>query len=73
MNATFRVVITDHVTQAVVDSAVPRSYTSPAQSEQQARSLIGVLLGAAGLQGPGPWTHAVAGGRRVIELDEVHQ
>ncbi len=73
MNATFPVVVTDHVTHALVDSAAPRSHTSPPQSEQQARSLIGVLLGAAGLQGPGPWTQPVAGGRRVIELDEVHQ
>ena len=58
---------------ALVDGAAPRSYTSPSQSEQQARSLIGVLLGAAELQGTGPWTQPVAGGRRVIELDEVQQ
>ena len=73
MNATFRVVVTDQVTQALVGGAAPRRYTSPPQSEQQARSLISVLLGGAGLQGPGPWTQPVAGGRRVIELDEVHQ
>jgi hypothetical protein len=73
VKATHRVVVTDHVTQALVDGAAPHSYTSPPQSEEQARSLIGLLLGAAGLQGPGPWSHPVAGGRRVIELDEVEQ
>ena len=68
----FQVVITDQVTEALVDDVASRRYVSPPQSEHQARSLIGLLVGPGALQGPGPWSHALAGGRRVIEL-EPHQ
>jgi hypothetical protein len=43
------------------------TYVSPPQTEQQARALI-ALIADAGIHGPGPWRHAVAGGQRTIEL-----
>jgi hypothetical protein len=43
------------------------TYISPPQTEQQARALI-ALIADAGIDGPGPWRHAVAGGQRTIEL-----
>jgi hypothetical protein len=69
----YRVQITDQITEALVAGAEPRSYLSPPQSEEEARSLIDLLLGPGAVQDPGPWTQAVAGGRRLIELKQVHQ
>jgi hypothetical protein len=69
----FRVQITDQITEALVAGAEPRSYLSPPQSEEEAQSLIDLPLGPGAVHGPGPWTQAVAGGRRLIELNEVHQ
>ena len=43
------------------------TYTSPPQTEQQARQLAALLAGAT-VDGPGPWRHAIAGGQRTIEL-----
>ena len=43
-------------------------YESPPQSEQQARSLIAVLIGAEIGDHCGPWREAIAGGQRIIEL-----
>jgi hypothetical protein len=42
-------------------------YTSPPQTERQARVLAGLLNGAP-VDGPGPWRQAIAGGQRTIEL-----
>jgi len=42
-----------------------QSYTSPPQTEQQARQLAELL---AAVTGPGPWRHPIAGGQRTIEL-----
>ena len=44
-----------------------QSYTSPPQTEQQARRLAELLTGAA-VDGPGPWRHPIAGGQRTIQL-----
>jgi hypothetical protein len=44
-----------------------QSYTSPPQTEQQARTLAALLAGAA-VDGPGPWRHPIAGGQRTIQL-----
>jgi hypothetical protein len=43
------------------------TYTSPPQTEQQARQLAELLAGAT-VDGPGPWRHAIAGGQRTIGL-----
>ena len=45
-----------------------RHYESPPQSEQQARSLVAVLVGAEIGDHCGPWRQAIAGGQRIIEL-----
>jgi hypothetical protein len=50
----FRIRITDEVTQTLVDGVAPRRYVSPPQPEEQARSLIGLLLGPGALEGTGP-------------------
>ncbi len=67
--SSYRVIVTEHRTRGLVDSDGTR-YVSPAQTEQQARSLIALLAGStAGLDGAGPWRQPVAGGQRIIELE----
>ena len=62
----FVVTVHEHRTLALA-SREGQSYTSPPQTEQQARTLAGLLAGAAVI-GPGPWRHPIAGGQRTIEL-----
>ena len=65
----YRVIITEHRTRGLVESD-GTTYTSPPQTEEQARSLIALLAGAtAAVGGRGPWRQPVAGGQRIIELD----
>ncbi|MGO9958839.1 MAG: hypothetical protein ACLP50_23235 [Solirubrobacteraceae bacterium] len=62
----FVVEVREQRTSALVGSD-GQSYTSPPQTEQQARQLAALLAGAP-IDGPGPWRHAIAGGQRTIEL-----
>jgi hypothetical protein len=62
----YRVIVTERRCDLLVGTD-GTTYTSPPQSEQQARALISLLADAA-IDGPGPWRHAVAGGQRTIEL-----
>jgi hypothetical protein len=65
----YRVIVTEHRTRGLVDSD-GTGYVSPAQIEQQARSLIALLAGAtAAAGGGGSWRQPVAGGQRIIELE----
>ena len=64
---TYRVLVTDHITRGLVNGD-ERHYESPPQTEQQARSLLAVLVGAELLDHRGPWRQAIAGGQRIIEL-----
>ena len=49
-----------------------RTYRSPPQRMEEARTLAALLLDAGETpQGPGPWQRAVAGGRRVVRLEVV--
>jgi hypothetical protein len=48
----------------------PLAYTSPPQTEQDARALA-ALLADGQVDGPGPWRHPIAGGPRTIELHPV--
>jgi hypothetical protein len=64
---TYRVLVTDHITPALVNGD-GRHYESPPQTEQQARSLLAVLVGAEPGDHCGPWRQAIAGGQRIIEL-----
>ena len=59
-------VVTDERAEALTgrDS---ETYTSPPQTEQQARQLAALLAGAP-VAGRGPWRHAIAGGQRTIGL-----
>ena len=64
----YRVIVTEHRTRGLVDSD-GTSYVSPAQTEQQASSLIALLAGVtAAAAGGGPWRQPVAGGQRIIVL-----
>ncbi|MGH2877663.1 MAG: hypothetical protein ACRDRL_24605 [Sciscionella sp.] len=65
--STYRVLVTDQITHGLVNSD-GRHYESPPQSEQQARSLVAVLVGADHPDRRGRWRHAIAGGQRIIEL-----
>jgi len=65
--STYRVLVTDQITHGLVNGD-RRHYESPPQSEQQARSLVAVLVGADHGDHPGPWRRAIAGGQRIIEL-----
>jgi hypothetical protein len=65
--SSYRVLVTDHITPGLV-SGDDRHYESPPQTEQQARSLLAVLVGAELRDHHGPWRHAIAGGQRIIEL-----
>ncbi len=62
----FVVAVREQRTRALVGS-VGQSYTSPPQTEQQARALA-ELLADRPLDGPGPWRQPIAGGQRTIEL-----
>jgi hypothetical protein len=63
----YRVLVTDHITPGLVNGD-GRHYESPPQTEQQARSLLAVLVGAEHGDHCGPWRQAIAGGQRIIEL-----
>ena len=63
----YRVLVSDHITPGLVNSD-GHQYESPPQTEQQARSLLAVLVGAEHPDHRGPWRHAIAGGPRIIEL-----
>jgi hypothetical protein len=65
--ATYRVLVTDQVAHDLVGGD-GRRYESPPQPEQQARSLVAVLVGAEDGDHHGPWRRAIAGGQRIIEL-----
>ena len=65
--STYRVLVTDQITHGLVNGN-GRHYESPPQSEQQARSLVAMLVGADQPDRRGPWRQAIAGGQRIIEL-----
>jgi len=62
----YRVLVTDQITHGLVNGD-GRRYESPLQTEQQARSLVAMLVGA-DQRDHGPWRQAIAGGQRIIEL-----
>ena len=64
---TYRVLVTDQLTPGLADGH-SRHYESPPQTEQQARELLSILVGAGTHDHPGPWRQAIAGGQRIIEL-----
>ncbi len=64
--ASFVLIVSDERAEALTGRDSQR-YTSPPQTEQQARRLAELLAGAV-LDGPGPWRHAIAGGQRTIRL-----
>jgi hypothetical protein len=63
----YRVLVTERLGTEFVEST-HEPYLSPPQTEQQARSLIRLLVGSPALEGVGPWRQVVAGGQRIIEL-----
>ena len=65
--ASYRVLVTDHITPGLA-TGDGRHYESPPQTEQQARSLVAVLVGVDRDDHCGPWRQAIAGGQRIIEL-----
>ncbi|MGA2453654.1 MAG: hypothetical protein ABSG93_09065 [Solirubrobacteraceae bacterium] len=66
------VTVTDTLIPALVGQAGCH-YESPPQDEQQARTLIRVLLSSPRTPaGAGPWQHPVAGGRRHVTLQPRH-
>ncbi len=65
----FVVAVREQRTRALV-ARDGQSYTSPPQSEQQARQLAALLAGGS-IDGPGPWRQPIAGGQRTIELQRV--
>jgi len=66
-SSSYRVLVTDHITPALANGDGHR-YESPPQTEQEARSLLAVLVGADLGDHCGPWRQAIAGGQRIIEL-----
>ena len=64
---TYRVLVTDQLTPGLAGGQ-SRHYESPPQTEQQARDLLSILVGAGTHEHPGPWRQAIAGGQRTIEL-----
>ena len=65
--SSYRVIVTEHRTRGLVESATS---VSPPQTDQRARSLIAPLAGAiAGASGGGPRRHPVADGQRLIGLE----
>ena len=65
--ASYRVLVTDHITPGLA-TGDGRRYESPPQTEQEARSLLAVLVGAEQRNHRGPWRQAIAGGQRIVEL-----
>jgi hypothetical protein len=63
----YRVLVTERLSSELVEST-QGPYLSPPQTEQEARSLIRLLVGSPALEGGGPWRQVVAGGQRIIEL-----
>jgi hypothetical protein len=71
--ALWAIEITDRLTPALVGHAGGH-YLSPPQSDEQARALLWLLLGAARKRGePGPWWLAVPGGRREVRLHRLEK
>ena len=66
-SGSYQVLVTGRITRGLVNRD-GCNYESPPQSEQQARSLIAVLVGAEIGDHCGPWREAIAGGQRIIEL-----
>lgn len=65
----WRVIVTESRCPGLVGTA-GATYVSPPQTEQQARTLVGLLASSCGdPDGSGPWRHPVAGGQRLIELE----
>jgi len=70
-NDLYVVVVTDHLTPALVSHAGAH-YVSPPQEEDQARMLIRVLIGSPRTPtSTGPWARPVAGGRRHVAMRRV--
>jgi hypothetical protein len=65
--SSYRVLVTDQTTHGLVNGD-GRRYESPPQTEQQARSLIVMLVGTDHGDRCGPWRQAIPGGQRTIEL-----
>jgi hypothetical protein len=63
----WRVIVAEFRCEGLVGNA-GATYVSPPQTEQQARSLIALLVGG-GAIGSGPWGHPVAGGQRLSALE----
>ncbi len=66
-NCAYRVLVTDQLTPGLADGE-SRHYESPPQTEQEARALLGILVGPGTADHPGPWRQAIAGGQRIVEL-----
>ena len=66
-SSSYRVLVTDQITPGLANGDGCH-YESPPQTEQQARSLLAVLVGAELRDHCGPWRQAIAGGQRIIEL-----
>jgi hypothetical protein len=66
--STFRVLVTDPIITRA-DDGTPSRYISPPQSEQQARSLVALLLRRRAVEGHGPWRQAVPDGQLTVELE----
>jgi hypothetical protein len=64
----WRVEVADHVTPALVSDGGARTYISPPQPEEHARSLVAIVLGHPPGNERGPWRLAIAGGQRTVEL-----
>lgn len=65
----FVVEVHEQRTQALT-ATPPLTYTSPPQTEHDARALA-ALLADGRADGPGPWRHPIAGGQRTIQLRPV--
>jgi len=64
----FLVVVGDRFSPGLT-GRTDRAYASPAQSRDDALALAALLLDAGDpLEGEGPWTRALAGGRRTVTL-----
>jgi hypothetical protein len=62
----WQLIVTEHRERRLA-GADGLDYTSPPQTEQQARRLAALLNGGP-VAGPGPWRHPIAGGQRTIHL-----
>ena len=66
-NSIYRVLVTDQLAPGLAGGDC-RQYESPPHTEQQARALLAILVGARSTDRPGPWRQAIAGGQRIVEL-----